>query len=413
MVLPTSIPNFTDHIISFRSLFLSKGIPSNTTWIAYFSFYVIQLVLAAFIPGMKMYGLPTAPKGERLPYFCNGFLCYYCCVIGALISHFSGFFQLTHIADHVGEYLVASIVIADVTSLMWYCYGIFLNDPHSSYTGNFFYDFFMGTILYPRLGIVDIKMVAECRWSWLTLMLLTLSCALKQYELKGIITAEMGMMLLAHWLYSNATVKGEHCIPCTWDMFHENFGWMLNFWNITGVPFLYCYQSFYILKNTEEVSSYHNIYGIIAIYCLLLIGYYVFDTANAQKASYKLPGIRRNTFPQLPWGVLQEPIKCLHTPKGDLLVDGWYAFARKMQYTGDIVMALSWGLICGFGSFLPYFYFLFFVCFISHRQWRDEIRCRKKYGEHWEKYTKLVPNVFFPHSSFFIWLFTGKKPHLE
>jgi len=31
---------------------------------------------------------------------------------------------------------------------------------------------------------VDIKMIAECRWSWTTLMLLTLSCAVKQYETK-------------------------------------------------------------------------------------------------------------------------------------------------------------------------------------------------------------------------------------
>jgi delta24(24(1))-sterol reductase len=34
----------------------------------------------------------------------------------------------------------------------------------------------------------------------------------------------MGIMLVAHYLYSNATAKGEHCIPCTWDMFHENYG---------------------------------------------------------------------------------------------------------------------------------------------------------------------------------------------
>ena len=55
---------------------------------------------------------------------------------------------------------------------------------------------------------------------------------------------------------------------------------------------------------------------------------------------------------------------------GNLLVDGWYRYARKMQYTGDIMMALSWGLACGFGSSLPYFYALFFTCMIIHRQIR-------------------------------------------
>ena len=48
----------------------------------------------------------------------------------------------------------------------------------------------------------------------------------------------MATMMLAHWLYSNATVKGEHYIVGTWDMFHEKYGFMLNFWNIAGVPFM-------------------------------------------------------------------------------------------------------------------------------------------------------------------------------
>ena len=35
------------------------------------------------------------------------------------------------------------------------------------------------------------------------------------------------------------------------------------------------------------------------------------------------------------------------------------------------MMALSWGLACGFGSSLPYFYALFFTCMIIHRQIRS------------------------------------------
>ena len=123
-----------------------------------------------------------------------------------------------------------------------------------------------------------------------------------------------------------------------------------------------------------------------------------------------MPGLKRNTFPQLSWAVLQDPIRCIRTPKGDLMVDGWYAFARKMQYTGDIMMALSWGLACGFGSSLPYFYVFFFFCMITHRQWRDEIRCKAKYGAFWDVYTKTVPNVFIPGWPFVHWLLTGEMP---
>ena len=35
-----------------------------------------------------------------------------------------------------------------------------------------------------------------------------------------------------------------------------------------------------------------------------------------------------------------------------------------------------------------YFYFCFFVAMITHRAFRDEQRCAKKYGATWEKYIK-------------------------
>jgi delta24(24(1))-sterol reductase len=408
LVLPLSVASLQGHCSSFIELLSVKGVPSLLTWGAYTVFFVVQIVLAAVMPGMVMYGVPI-DGGKRLKYLCNGYLCYYFCIAGCFVVHYFGIFPITHMADNYGEYLVASMIIANVTTVYWYFYGIIMT-PNEARSGIVIYDFFMGTILYPRLGIVDIKMVAECRWSWLTLFILTLSCAVKQYEQLGYVSREMGVMVVAHWLYSNATVKGEHCIPCTWDMFHERFGWMLNFWNITGVPFLYCFQSYYILKNQESITANSPVWFVAFIYTLLVVGYYIFDTANSQKASWKMPGLKRNTFPQLPWAQLKDPIRCIRTPKGDLIVDGWYAFARKMQYTGDIMMALSWGLACGFGSSLPYFYVVFFIAMITHRQWRDEIRCKDKYGELWDIYTKTVPNVFIPGASFVHWCLTGEMP---
>src|SRR4051812_43033176 len=42
-------------------------------------------------------------------------------------------------------------------------------------------------------------------------------------------------------------------------------------------------------------------------------------------------------------------------------------YGRKIHYTGDLIMALSWGLISGFKSYLPYFYVTFFVVVLVHR----------------------------------------------
>ena len=233
------------HWALFSSAFLKKCIPQDyEVVLAYVAFFVAQLVLARIVPGLIMYGLPTK-DGHRLKYLCNGYLCYYICLFGLFVVDYinldfsrglanvvqlagwgKGIYPLTHIHDHFGEYLFVSTVIGDVTSLAWYIYGISTPQPGSR-SGNHIYDFFMGSVLYPRFGIVDIKMIAECRWSWLTLLMLTMSCAAAQTgpdrDLSKV-SWSMWIMLFAHWLYSNATVKGEHYIPGTWDMFHEKFG---------------------------------------------------------------------------------------------------------------------------------------------------------------------------------------------
>lgn len=431
MVIPYSVGAATDMWSDFVALFYSKGVPSMDTWVAYMVFFVVQILLAAVAPGLTMEGLPTAPEGKRLKYHCNGYSVFYLSIVCLFVADYgarNGYsygFDLTTVADNFGEYLIASIIIGDVTSLYWYIYGLMIDQPGASpATGNVAYDFFMGTVLYPRIDFgfgtleVDIKMVAEARWSWVTLFFLTLSCAVKQFRTTGAVSGQMAIMVLAHWLYANATVKGEHCIPCTWDMFHEKFGWMLNFWNISGVPFLYCFQSLYVLQNQDMIDAsfpYNMKIGDYTpftyfVLVFLVLGYYFFDSANGQKAFVKSPDkIKRNTFPTVPWMYLEEPVQYITTPKGKLLIDGWYAFVRKVQYTGDIMMALSWGFCTGFTSFLPYFYALFFTCMISHRQWRDEIRCSEKYGKYWKEYTDLVPNVFLPPLSFYKWLFFGGK----
>jgi len=313
----------------------------------------------------------------------------------------SGVPMLASLPDMLGQLMTTAVVFSDILSVLLYVSAFALNLTFRM-SGDPIYDFFMGAILHPRLGRFDLKFWAEIRISWFILFGITASCAIKQYATLHFVSPSMLFMVLAHFLYANACAKGEHYVPPTWDIFYEKFGWMLCFWNFAGVPFLYCAQSVYILNQSlqEGVTYPQSQTFIVGLTVVLLAAYYFWDSAQAQKNHFRLQcsgvHITRNTFPQMPWSVLSDP-KFIKTQCGTpLLTDGWWAYARKIHYTADIVMALSWGLACGFSHFLPYFYVIFFTGMIVHRNGRDIARCSAKYGRDWDKYCETVPYTFIP-----------------
>jgi protein-S-isoprenylcysteine O-methyltransferase Ste14 len=62
-------------------------------------------------------------------------------------------------------------------------------------------------------------------------------------------------------------------------------------------------------------------------------------------------------------------------------------------------MALTWCLPCLFEQPLPYFYFVYFLILLLHREHRDNAYCLAKYGADWENYCRkvrwrIVPYVY-------------------
>jgi delta14-sterol reductase len=124
----------------------------------------------------------------------------------------------------------------------------------------------------------------------------------------------------------------------------------------------------------------------------------------------------------------------MHLPRNrSRRISGWWGAARKINYTGDWLMGLSWCLFAGNDSLIPYFYryrtlgcamdaqcpfgpltacmlrlcapadpfnrwlgSIYFFILLCHRAWRDHVCCKDKYGDDWAQYTKAVPAVFVP-----------------
>ncbi len=61
---------------------------------------------------------------------------------------------------------------------------------------------------------------------------------------------------------------------------------------------------------------------------------------------------------------------------------------------------LSWCLPCGLTglvSIIPYFYCIYFATLLIHRERRDDMACKAKYGGDWNTYCKLVPYRIIPY----------------
>ena len=85
------------------------------------------------------------------------------------------------------------------------------------------------------------------------------------------------------------------------------------------------------------------------------------------------------------------------TKKSKLMLSGYWGIARHLNYLMEINVALSWALpAIGYGIW-PFSYFIFIVILLVHRTYRDEEKCRQKYGKGYEEYCKKVPYKIIPY----------------
>lgn len=397
------IPKTTGEALGlFKEMFLAAA-GHGDLWLAskvYLAFFGLQAVLFMVMPGIQVLGRPLPNRNNlRLVYNCNGVSSFALTNAIAFTLHYTGVFPMHKIIENLGALIVVGMIVGDVVSFLVYA-GAYLVKEEERMSGNVVYDYFMGAWLNPRFASLDLKMLLETRVAWIMLFYVTVGAAATQYQESQTIAPSMWFMLTAHFLYANACMKGEECVCTTWDIFHEKLGWMLIYWNMCGVPLAYSFQSVFILKHPELRESLSDNY-VKALFVVLFIAYYIWDTANSQKNRFRMMEEgsympRPWALPQLPWGTLHNP-RYVQTKHGNkLLTDGWYRFGRKMHYTADITMALLWGLSCGTTHFLPFYYVCFFATFLVFRSHRDFARCKAKYGADWDEYVRQVPYSFIP-----------------
>jgi delta14-sterol reductase len=367
-----------------RSLDDLREIPLPT-WRAaglFGAWLALQVGLHVLAPGRTENGMPLR-DGERLPYRVNGWFAFLFSTVLLITLFATRLLDPWLIVNELGALLMIAILGSFVLGVWLYVHGIASN-RNERRSGNAAYDFFMGTGLNPRLGWFDLKFFFESRIGMGTWGALVVTMLAAGYMRDGTVPLPLALVSGFQLVYIADFFWFESALLSTWDIMHENFGYMLSQAFLLWIPFNFSLQSQYLMTHTPQLST----VAIIGLCLLNFGGYYIFRATNLQKHRF------RTDPTALIWG---QPPSYIKTKRGTLLLTaGWWGVARHINYLGDLMMALAWCLACGFSHLAPYFYFIYFAPLLINRERRDHFACRAKYGEDWDAYCKRVPWRMLP-----------------
>ncbi|KAL3810800.1 hypothetical protein ACHAXA_006830 [Cyclostephanos tholiformis] len=383
------------------------------------SWFIFQVILERVLPCELVEGapLPRHQGGEgeestrRLTYRINGHLAFWITLLLLDVGWPSwtdltrtvltfGRAPLTWLCDRYAMLAFVTIVYAIFLSTYLYAKSFVRDDINDEgeggksagpllaaggNSGNHVYDYFMGRELNPRSlgGTFDWKEFCELRPGLIGWMVLNMAMLMRQRERLGYVTGSMMLVNIFQGAYVWDALYQERAILTTMDITTDGFGYMLVFGDLAWVPFTYSLQARYLVDH-DPLLSWPALAAIVAVNAT---GYLIFRGANGQKDAF-----RRD-----PDSAEVSHLTYLRTKRGTrLLTSGWWGLARKINYTGDWIMGLSWCMLCGFDSVVPYFYAIYFAILLVHRSVRDDHMCREKYGDDWDKYRSIVPYRFIP-----------------
>lgn len=284
--------------------------------------------------------------------------------------------------------MATSLVIGLVVGLVAYIHGHYApkdaRNPECN-SGSFVADLVVGREVAPVVLSLDLKFVMF-RIVCLAQIVISVLIVVKdmqghqgQYSPTMLLASIMQIFYAANWIWF------EDAYFTTYEYQRQGCGLFLILGDLAMAFVLPIFARF-VLNHRTELEW----YWLTAIALVNLTGYTICRGSNNQKHAFRSnpsdPALAR--------------LESLPTAAGTrLLVSGWWGLVRHPNYLGDILVFISWALVCGFTHALPWVLVGLDVLFLVARTYEVESRCSKKYGTAWDNYTKrvkcrLIPKVF-------------------
>ena len=357
---------------------------------------LFALTLQKLVPGERVTGTQT-PTGHTPEYTDNGFRCYAITMItlGFLTYVLKTNYGVspTIVFDIFGDIVGFLLWFGLIVSILLYIKGhIAPTGTDTCITGHPFYDFYVGTELYPRIFGIDVKVFTNCRFGMTVWPILVVIYTIKSYELHGFVDS-MWVSTILHIAYITKFFWWEAGYYRSIDIILDGAGFMICWGCIVAIPSLYAAVSFYLTSKNIQLGPALSLSILFVGLASLALNYYADWQRQLVRASD-----RKCTI----WGKKPEFIRAKYTLENGqtkctiLLASGMWGIARHFNYIPELTLAFSWCVPALLTNLLPYAYFIFLVILLVHRSTRDEEKCSIKYGPYWKEYCKRVPYSMLP-----------------
>lgn len=364
---------------------------TQTAWTILALFGVIQLLLMKLLPGRIFYG-PLTPMGNTPVYKANGVPAFFATLLLFWISTF--FFPATLLYDNLGGLLGALNFFSLFFCLFLYFKGRFApSSTDHSLTGNFLFDYYWGTELYPRLFGWDVKLFTNCRMGMMGWGLLLLSYAAKQKELYGL-SDGMIVSVSLQFIYLTKFYFWETGYLRSLDIMHDRAGFYICWGCLVWVPCVYTSPALYLVHHPHHLGLGLSMLLLLVGASAILINFW----ADKQRQLFRMAKGECMIWRKKPLYTLAP----YTTDRGQkstnlLLASGWWGIARHFHYLPELIGTLCWSLPALFDHFAPYFYLCFLTILLFDRAKRDEIKCAQKYQSGWTEHCEKVPYKIIPY----------------
>jgi 7-dehydrocholesterol reductase len=340
------------------------------------------------LPGARFVG-PVTANGNVPVYKANGVAAFVVTLLTfAGASWGLHLFSPTIVYDNFGD-----IVGALNSFSLIFCLGLYLKGrfaPSSSdhgRTGNFIFDYYWGTELYPRILGWDVKMFTNCRFGMMGWPLILISFAAAQAAQPGGLSDSMVVAVAIQLVYIGKFFWWETGYLRSLDIMHDRAGFYICWGCLVWVPSIYTSSTLYLVGHPNHLGLPLS----ILIFALGVTSVFINYLADEQRQRVRATGGKT-----MVWG--KPPVLLIGhytTESGEkkesvLLASGWWGIARHFHYVPEILGSFFWCLPALFDNLLAYFYVIFLTALLTDRAFRDDNRCAAKYGADWDAYRKVV-----------------------